>query len=333
MFQYFLKMKTTFPRQSKTVFAVILLMVISSFQSTALATAALRQESFKSPESAVKALAKAIKKQDRKALLRILGHESEPLVMSGDKVQDRQNMERFSQAYEEKNRIEKFSDRSVKLFIGTDDWLFPFPLVKMKQHWHFDIQAGKTEVLHRRIGKNELSAVQVCLAIMDAQRDYADLMDKLKGHPEYAPKFTGSREGKGGLYWDVFPGEEPSPLGPLVAQAHTEGYNRGINRFVPYHGYLYKILLEQGEHANSGARHYVVNGKMIGGAAAVAFPAQYGVSGIHTFMVNQEGIVYRKDLGKETAGIASAMIAFDPDKTWEKEEQPLPQKQQKPEKP
>ena len=333
MFQYFLQMKATFPRRFKTVLAIILLMIISGFQSMALAAAVQRQESFKSPESAVKALAKAIKKQDRKALLRILGHESEPLLMSGDKVQDQQNMERFSQAYKEKNRIEKFSDSSVKLFIGTDDWPFPIPLVKVKQRWYFDVQAGKDEVLHRRIGKNELCAVQVCLAIMDAQRDYADLMDKLKGQPEYAQKFIGSREGTGGLYWNVAPGEKPSPLGPLVAQAHAEGYNKDISGYIPYHGYLYRILLEQGENASGGARNYVVNGRMIGGAAAVAFPAQYGVSGVHTFIVNQEGVVYRKDLGKATTGIASTMIAFDPDKTWEKEEHSLPQKQQKPERP
>jgi hypothetical protein len=328
MFQYVFQMKLAFPGRFKTVCAVILLIVISGFQNAALGAATPRQKTFKSPEMAVNALAQAVNKHDKKALQQILGQESAPLVMSGDKVQDGQNMERFSHAYEEKSRLEKTGSGSAKLFIGMDDWPFPFPIVKMQQRWHFDTRAGQEEVLHRRIGKNEISAVQVCLAIMDAQRDYADLMDKLKGQPEYAQNFMSSQEGTGGLYWKVAPGEKPSPLGPLVAQARAEGYHEAISGSVPYHGYLYKILLEQGENASGGAQSYVVKGKMIGGFAVMAFPAQYGASGVHTLIVNHEGVVYRKDLGKDTARIASAMIAFNPDKTWEKEEQPLLQKQQ-----
>ncbi|MHB8908402.1 MAG: DUF2950 domain-containing protein [Syntrophales bacterium] len=280
--------------------------------------ASIKQRTFASPEAAVNALVTAVKEGSSKELIRILGPGSDTLVSSGDKVQDRQRRGQFAKAYDEKNRLETAGDGSVKLFIGNDDWPFPFPLVKGKQNWRFDTQAGREELFCRRIGANELSAIQVCLAIADAQDEYADLMNVMHGRPEYAQKFESSKGKKDGLYWDASPGETPSPLGPLVARARAEGYRDTVGKSAPYHGYLYRILAAQGDSANGGALGYIIGGKMIGGFAVVAFPAVYGSTGINTFIVNHEGVVYRKDLGKETTRIAMAMMTFDPDATWTK---------------
>ncbi len=282
--------------------------------------APLKQRTFASPAAAVNALVKAVREGKPGELVRILGPGSGTLVSSGDKVQDRQRRGQFSRAYEERNRLETGSDGSVKLFIGNDDWSFPFPIVKGKREWRFDTQAGKEELFCRRIGANELNAIQVSLAIADAQDDYADLMNGLQGRPEYARKFESSQGRRDGLYWEASPGVTPSPLGPLVARARAEGYRGAVGNSIPYHGYLYRIITAQGDNAGGGSLSYIVGGKMIGGFAVVAFPALYGSTGIHTFIVNHEGVVYRKDLGGETARIAMAMTAFDPDATWKKTE-------------
>ncbi len=306
-------------RRLNTIGMAAMLMITSLLPGNALA-APVKQRTFASPEAAVNALVKAVNEGKSDELMRILGPGSATLVSSGDKVQDRQRREQFSKAYEEKNRLEPASDGSVKLFIGNDDWPFPFPIVKVKQNWRFDTQAGKEELFCRRIGANELNAIQVCLAITDAQDDYADLINVINGQPEYAQKFESSKGKKDGLYWEASPGDTPSPLGPLVAHARAEGYRDAVGKSVPYHGYLYRILMAQGDNANGGAHSYVIAGKMIGGFAVVAFPAVYGSTGIHTFIVNHEGVVYRKDMGRDTAGIATAMTTFNPDATWKKVE-------------
>jgi len=302
-------------RRLYTIGAITLLVTMLVLQEGALAAAA-KQKAFPSPEAAVNALVQAIRESRTGKLIRILGPGSETFVLSGDDVQDRQHRERFTLAYEERNRLEPGVDGSVQLIIGKDNWPFPFPLVKAGQRWRFDTRAGKEEVLNRHIGKNELDAIQVCLAIADAQKDYAELMTEQTGSPEYALKFNSSEGKKDGLYWEVMPGDKPSPLGPLVARARAEGYTDVVGRSVPYHGYLYKILTAQGESANGGAHSYRIDGKMIGGFAVAAFPAVYGSSGRHTFIVNHEGVVYGKDLGKNTAGIVLDMTAFNPDATW-----------------
>jgi len=211
--------------------------------------------------------------------------------------------------------------------VGKDDFPFPIPIVKKGQLWFFDTQAGKEEILNRRIGRNELSTIQACLAYVDAQREYARRDREAGSLMEYAQRFASSPGKKDGLYWETKEGESPSPLGPLVAQAVKEGYKKKEDEkqakgqtLIPYHGYYYKILKAQGNNAPGGAYDYVVKGKMIGGFAMVAYPAQYGVSGVMTFVVNHDGVVYEKDLGKETEKIASAMKKFDPDKTWKKAE-------------
>ncbi len=279
-----------------------------------------RQKTFETPEATVTALVKAVQASNPKYLMRLLGPGSKAIVISGDNVQDRQNRTQFLRAYKEKNRLEPGADGAVRLFIGKDDWPFPFPIVKDGKYWRFDAQAGKEEVLNRRIGKNELNAMQVCLAIADAQRDYSEMMADMKGRPEYAQKFEsvqGQKE-KDGLFWETAPNDKQSPLGPLISRARAEGYDDSVNRAVPYHGYLYNILSIQGESANGGIIDYVIDGKMIGGFAVVAFPALYGSSGIHTIITNHEGVIYLKDLGKDTVKTAADMKAFNPDKTWKK---------------
>lgn len=278
------------------------------------------QKTFASPEEAAKALVAAASADDMNDLRAILGPGGDPLISSGDDVADRQGREHFVRMYEEKNQIVKEGDEKAVLEVGNEAWPVPIPMVKGGGGWRFDTKEGKEEMINRRIGKNELSAIQVCLAYFDAQREYAASDRDGDGLMEYAQKFVSEPGKKDGLYWEAKEGEEPSPLGPLAAQARTEGYTRkkAGDKPSPYHGYLYKILKAQGKNAPGGAYSYVVKGKMIGGFGLVAYPASYGTSGIMTFIVNHDGVVYEKDLGKKTESAAQAMTAFDPDKSWRK---------------
>jgi Protein of unknown function (DUF2950) len=280
----------------------------------------VNQLTFASPEEAVRAMVEALNSNNSKALEAIFGPGSRDLITSGDSVADRSGRERFLKLYGEKNRLEQTDDKVV-LSIGNEDWPFPIPLVKKDAFWRFDTKAGREEILARRIGKNELSAIQVCLAYVDAQREYALKDRDANGLLEYAQKFRSDKGMKNGLYWDVKAGEEQSPLGPLVAAAQEKGYT-GLStgdKPVPYYGYYYGILKGQGKNAPGGAYDYMVKGKMIGGFALVAYPAKYASSGIMTFIVNQDGAVYQKDLGRNTEKAAQAMKLFNPDNTWRKE--------------
>ena len=206
------------------------------------------------------------------------------------------------------------------LLIGKDDWPFPIPIVKKGKVWQFDTNKGKEEILNRRIGRNELDTIQTCLAVVDAEREYAMDAGKESGVPVYAQKLMSDPGKHDGLYWETKEGEKPSPMGQFVAQAIEKGYKArkpGEER-PPYSGYYYRLLTGQGKHAPDGAYDYIVNGKMIGGFAMVAYPAKYGNSGVMTFIVNQDGVVYQKDLGRNTANAAKAITKFDPDKTWTK---------------
>jgi len=296
---------------------VTLLLIILCIAAEASA-AAPRQTSFASPEAAVEALVKATRENNTKELIALFGPGSEPLFSSGDEIEDQHHREQFMKSYSEKNRLEAGPGGKVTLFIGNDDWSFPVPVVRTGNRWRFDTRAGRDEILSREIGENELSAIQVCLAIVDAERDYADQARDRTGQPEYAQKLESTEGGKDGLYWEAAQSENLSPLGPMVARARAEGYGQSAGMPAPYHGYLYKILKAQGAHAPGGAYDYVVSGKMIGGFALVAYPAAYGSSGVNTFIVNHTGVVYKKDLRRNTAKTAPAMTAFDPDKTWEK---------------
>jgi Protein of unknown function (DUF2950) len=303
------------------VLAIIAVVLVTLWRPPCIPAAQGKQKRFASPEAAVQAFIQAGRQADKKALLEIFGPEGKDLIDSGDAVADRQNREAFLARYDEAHALVPNPDGSMTLQIGTQEWPFPIPLVKHGKRWRFDTPAGFDEILNRRIGENELSAIQVCLAIVDAQREYA--MKDWDGdglHP-YAEKFVNDAGKKNGLYWQTQEGEEPSPLGALFLKASQEGYsysNPAESVPQPYHGYYYRLLQSQGEHAPGGAFDYMVQGKMLGGFAVVAYPADHGNSGVMTFLVNHEGVVYQKNLGPDTVQIASTMSTFDPDDSWEK---------------
>jgi hypothetical protein len=283
--------------------------------------AAAQEQSFATPEAAVQALVAALKANDTKALLAVLGSGARLLISSGDPVADRAAREHFLQSYDEVNSLAKSGDDKVVLQTGKDDWPFPIPIVKSDGSWRFDTAAGKEEILDRRIGKNELAAIQACLAYVDAQREYYQRDPDRNSLLAYAQKFTSTPGKRDGLYWPTKPDEDPSPLGPLFALAKSGGYAmKGGGKPEPYHGYYYRILKAQGPAAAGGAYDYVAHGRMFGGFALVAYPAAYGNSGIVTFIVNHDGVVFEKDLGPKTTAVATAMKTFDPDTTWKRVE-------------
>jgi len=284
------------------------------------------QRSFASPQQAVAALVTAVQDEDDTELLAVLGPGAEDLISSGDAVADRNGRERFLAAYGEKNGLEQESPDRALLVVGQKEYPFPIPLVRQGGAWRFDTLAGRVEILNRRIGRNELHTIEVMRAYTDAQREYAS-RSRNGGGAEFAQKLSSSDGKKDGLYWKAAEAEEESPLGPLIARAVEEGYGGGLDKEPPepFHGYFFKILKAQGEHAVGGAFDYVADGKMILGFALVAYPARYGVSGITTFIVNQEGVIYEKDLGEGTARQAAEMTTFDPDASWRRYEEPAGQ--------
>ena len=297
---------------------VSMIAIIVSFQGAAAAD--LKQKTFKSPDEAVKALIESVRAKDKEELLAIFGPSGKEIISSGDEVADRKMGERFVKAYEEANKVVTESDTKMVLHVGKEDYPFPIPIVKKGELWLFDTKAGKEEILNRRIGRNEISTIQVCLAYVDAQREYAR-RDRDGRWPEGIRPKVHQRERK--ERWSILGdegGEEESPLGPFVVNAIKEGYTKKGDKPIPYHGYYYKILKAQGKNAADGGYDYMVKGKMIGGFALVAYPAEYGVSGVMTFIVNHDGVVFEKDLGKQTEKIASTMKKFDPDKTWKRVE-------------
>jgi hypothetical protein len=282
------------------------------------ASAPGRQASFRSPEEAVQKFVAAVRSGDRKALRTILGPDSGEIVSSGDAVADKAGRERFLKLYDEKNGLEQAGTGKAILSIGLQDYPFPIPVVKKEERWLFDTRSGKEEILNRRIGRNELNAMEVLHAYVEAQRDYASRKRAGTGAMEFARKIRSTPGKRDGLYWEVKEGEPESPLGPLAAEAAREGYAPAQGNPAPYHGYLFRILTSQGKNAEGGAFDYIVNGKMILGFGLVAYPAQYGSSGIMTFIVNQNGTIYQKDLGKNTDKTAAAMTLYDPDETWKR---------------
>jgi len=291
----------------------------------ATASAAVAQQTYKTPEEAAAALVGAVRADDLKAELVVLGPGGEDIVSSGDEVADQAIRERFLQSYDAKHRVTKDGESRATLVIGNDDFPFPIPLVRQDGKWSFGTGEGRREILYRRIGRNELNTIQVCLAYVDAQDEYADKDRTGAGAGVYARRFVSSPGKKDGLYWPAAQGEEESPLGELFAKASTQGYKAGEGRS-PYQGYYYKILTRQGAHAPGGALDYVVNGKMIGGFALVAYPAEYRNSGVMTFVVNHAGVVFQKDLGPDTDELAEKITAFDPDSTWKEADMTAPAK-------
>jgi hypothetical protein len=273
-------------------------------------------KTFASPDDAGKALAEAAKAGSHDALIAIFGPGSQDVIFSGDTAQDKTNLDDFTAAYATMNRWRKQTDGSEVLYLGADNNPFPIPLKKNSGgQWYFDTAAGKDEILSRRIGDNELAVIEVVAAMADAQVEY--FSQHHDGVKQYAQKFISDDGKQNGLYWKSPEGQPKSPLGPLAAfAAATEGFTPEAGKQQPFHGYFYRILTKQGADAKGVAKDYVVNGKMTGGFAIVAYPEKYGDTGITTLLINQNGVMYEKNLGKDTIELAKAMGEFNPDKSW-----------------
>lgn len=296
------------------VVTVVLFISASASDSQA---AEVRQTRFPSPDEAVQALVAAARADDLKTMLAILGPGSKDLISSGDSVADNASRDKFVASYDQKHSLEAGTVGTMILHIGVDDWPMPIPIVKKGKNWNFDIGKGKKEILHRRIGRNELHVIDVIDAYVDSQHEYASKDCQGGGKVEFAQRLISTPGSRNGLYWDAREGEQQSPLGPMVALASKEGYTAEGN-LSPFHGYYFKILKGQGKHAKGGAYKYVVKDKMILGFALVAYPAEYGNSGVMTFVVNQEGIIFEKNLGKNTRRFAEAITIYNPDKSWKR---------------
>ena len=272
---------------------------------------------FATTDDAGKALVAAAKSGDRDKLLSIFGADAANVIFSGDAVQDKNNANKFSTEYDVMHRWRKMADGNEILVVGADNFPFPIPLKKNGEgQWFFDTAAGKEEILNRRVGRNELATIEACRAAADAQHEYFSQAHDGATKKQYAQKFISDPGKQNGLYWNAPEGQRQSPLGPLAAFATSEGYSVKPDAHTPFNGYYFHILKGQGSNAPGGAKEYVVGGKMVGGFAFVAYPAQYGNSGVMTFMINQDGVLLEKDLGQTTAATASAMNEFDPDAGW-----------------
>jgi len=306
------------PRRSRRGAGRVLCLVLSGLGPAAgLTGCASEARTFATPETAVDSLVVALRADDQRSLEKILGGDAREALSSGDDVADANRRTEFLRLYDEKHRLSRDDDASVTLEVGASDWPMPIPVVKGDKGWYFDTDAGLDEMLARRIGRNELDAIQTCLAIVDAQREYAAGDFTGSGWREYARTFASDPGQKNGLFWPANTSEPQSPLGPLVAAAAAEGYTRRNDGRTPYHGYYFRILTRQGSAAPGGAIDYVVGGHMIGGFGLVAWPAEYGKSGIKTFITSHNGLVYERDLGENTGSTASSIEAFNPETGWD----------------
>jgi hypothetical protein len=282
---------------------------------------AQEQRVFSSPVEAATALFAAVKSDDTAALGSILGPDSQQLLSSGDPVADKNSLAQFASEWDQMHRLAYDDQGRVIIYLGSDNWPGPIPIVKKDSGWVFDTAAGKDELIYRRIGRNELYTIGVLENLVSAQREYQS--EDHDGH-QFA-RYILSEPGKqDGLYWQTTEGSPPSPIGPLIADATTQGYKvqkrEASATVAPFHGYLYKVLNSQGKDAPGGAINYMVDGKMTGGFAFLAWPAEYRSSGVMTFMINQDGVIVQKDLGPDTANIAKDMSAYNPDSSWEQVE-------------
>jgi hypothetical protein len=294
-------------------------MGLVAFAAVSPMAAAAPQKTFATPAAAVDALMAANRGNHLGKLLAILGPAGAKLIHSGDPVADRRGRTRFIAAYDEAHKFELDGDSKAIMIVGTDQWPLPIPLVREHARWRFDTKAGADEILNRRIGRNELSVIEVSRAYVLAQREYAAKKLGPGGDAEYAQHFMSTEGQRDGLYWPVKAGEQESPVGLLIAQARAAGYRPGTPHLKPrpYYGYFFRILTRQGQDAPGGAKDYVLNGHMTGGFALIAYPATYGDSGIMTFIVNQDGIVYQKNLGPDTTRMAAQITQYDPDGSWQ----------------
>jgi hypothetical protein len=277
-------------------------------------------QSFASPEAGFAALAAAIRAHDEPRLLRVLGDAGRRLIRSGDPVADRAARDRFTAAWTERQAILRPAPNRAELEIGADRWPLPVPMIERGGRWRFDARAGAQALVDRRIGRNELDTIETLRAIVDAQQDFARTAGRQGGFRAYAQRFFSSPGARDGLYWPTLPGEPESPLGPLAAAASAGGYAapRPGDRPQPFHGYLFRMLTRQGPAAPGGAMDFVVDGRMIGGFGVLAVPARHGETGIMSFLVSHDGVVWERNLGPETARLAAAITAFDPGPGWQR---------------
>src|ERR1700747_2435286 len=279
------------------------------------------QSTFSSPEEAANALVAAALKNDEKAMLEILGPDGKQIVSSGDEVEDAESHANFAKRYQEMHRFVREPDGTTVIYIGAHNWPAPIPLLNKGNLWYFDTETGKKEILYRRIGRNEISAIEISRELVAAQKEYYSAQ-----HNEYAQKIFSDEGQRNGLYWKASENEPQSPIGPLVAAAVAEGYGKSQSGPpTPYRGYFFNILTRQGKNAPGGVNRYIVNGKMTGGFAFVAYPAEYRSSGVTTFIVDVDGMVYQKNLVKKTEVLAKGMKKYNPDSTWRKAEDEPPQ--------
>jgi hypothetical protein len=279
------------------------------------------QRTFAKAEDAVNALLTAMKSDDEAALRAIFGPESEDVLSSGDPVADRNGRRVIAIAFQRTWSLSDLDETTKEIVIGREEWPFPIPLVLENGAWRFDTAAGKDEILARRIGRNELSTLRHCQTYVIAQREYAEAAHDGRPAGAFAQKFISDQDTQNGLYWPPTADAPLSPLGPLFTEATSEGYAIGqAERPRAFHGYVYRILTAQGPGAPGGARNYIVKGDMTGGFALIAWPADYRNSGIMTFILNQDGVIYEKDLGENTTRLVGEIKAFNPDESWTKVE-------------
>ncbi|MFZ0085345.1 MAG: DUF2950 domain-containing protein [Candidatus Acidiferrales bacterium] len=301
----------------KSMLAVFALLFAAGFPAVSRAQQP-GQKTFATAEEASQAIAAAAQKDDEKAMLEVLGPAGKKVVSSGDPAQDQEHRANFAKRFQMMHRLVTEPDGTVTLYIGAENWPFPIPLMKKGDQWYFDTAAGAKEILYRRIGKNELSAIRVCQALVAAQKQYYS-----QENNQYAQRFVSDAGQQNGLYWAATDKQSESPIGPMVANAGSDGVVAGSpNGHEPFRGYYYQILVGQGDNATGGAITYVADGKMTKGFGFVAYPAIYRDSGVMTFIVDQDGVVYQKDLGKRTGERAKSLKIFDPDSTWQKAQEP-----------
>jgi hypothetical protein len=273
-------------------------------------------KAYPDPAAATDALVAAARSGDAQAVVKVLGEKSRSFLVSGDAVADRAALNRFVELYDKSHSLAEPDPGTRTLIIGPDPWPFPVPMVKGKAGWTFDPKAGEAEILKRRIGQNELDAIEVCIGYVGAQRDYLERNPQGASVPHYADRLLSSPGKRDGLYWESAPGEPESPMGPAVGGAIRQGYTLKRGQNAPYRGYHFRILTAQGPHSEGGALDYREDGKLTRGFALVAYPASYEKTGVMTFLVNQQGVVLEKDLGPKTGKIAGGMKTFDPDDSW-----------------
>jgi hypothetical protein len=297
--------------------AAVAILCIGCFPSHYSVAQQSGQKTFSSPEEASNALVSAARSNDEKAMLAILGPDGKQIVSSGDDTEDAHGRANFVQKYQEMHRLVKEPDGTTVLYVGAENWPTPIPIMNKGNSWFFDTEAGKKEILYRRIGRNEISAIRVCQELVATEKEYYSAH-----HNEYAQKIFSDEGQHNGLYWKAADGEPQSPIGPLVAMAVAEGHGNDQGATpTPYRGYYYHILT-QGKNGSGRVKSYIVSGKMTAGFAFLAYPAEYRSSGVMTFIVSEEGVVYQKDLGKKTEVVAKTMKEYNPDSSWQKAEMP-----------